>query len=80
VFWNVNANMQFAFARQGSLVRLFDPLLYDPAEALPQEGEFEWGTHQPRASALALMERLSGVRFDRDWLLTAVRPTYAVPL
>lgn len=80
VFWNVNANMQFGLARNGSLVRLFDPLLYDAGDALPEESEFGWGTGQPRASALGLMERLSGVRIDREWLLAPARPTYVVPL
>ena len=80
VFWNVNANMQFALARNGSLIRQFDPLLYDAADALPEESEFEWGTRRPRASALALMERMSGVQIDREWLLTPARPTYVVPL
>src|SRR4051794_3041453 len=62
VFWNVNADMSFGLARAGSLVRFFDPLLYNEAEALPEEGDFQWGPRQPRAGALALMERLTGVR------------------
>jgi Family of unknown function (DUF6461) len=81
VFWNVNAAMQFGLARDGALVRLFDPLLYeDSREALPEERELEWGVGHPRASALALVERLTGIRIDRDWLLGRGRLSYLVPL
>ena len=81
VFWNVNANMQFGVARNGLLVRFFDPLLYDESlGALPEEGEFEWGVDHPRASALALLGRLCGVQFGRDWLLDRARTSYIVPL
>jgi len=81
VFWNVNADMQFGFARSGSLVRFFDPLLYDnAADALPEESGLEWGAAHPRASALALLQRLTGARITRDWLLGRQRPTYVVPI
>jgi hypothetical protein len=80
-FWNVNAVMSFALARGGVVVRHFDPLLYDEDEGrLPDETELRWGTDRPRASALALMERLTGARIERDWLLERSRPTFVVPI
>ena len=81
VFWNVNAHMLFGLARAGSPVRFFDPLLYSAdADALPEESEFEWGVGHPQASALGLLERLTGVRVERDWLVGPARPTYVVSL
>lgn len=80
-FWNVNANMQFGLARGGVIVRLFDPLLYHPSnKALPDERGLEWGVAHPRASALALVEALTGVAIERDWLLDRQRDSYIVPL
>ncbi len=81
VFWNVNAVMSFAYARGGVIVRTFDPLLYDAGDtSLPEEADLSWGTDSPRASALSLMERLSGVRIEQGWLLDRSRPTFVVPL
>ena len=73
--------MQFGLARGGATVRLFDPLLYYPSnDTLPEEHELEWGVGHPRASALALMARLTGVGIDRAWLLDNRRMSYVVPL
>src|SRR5258708_24110089 len=36
-FWNVNAVMQVVVARAGSVVREFDPLLYDGTAPIPEE-------------------------------------------
>lgn len=80
VFWNVSAVMSFSFARLGTLVRTFDPLLYDDHLALAEEHGIVWGAAAPRAGALALMERLTGERIDRAWLLDRARPTYEVPI
>ncbi len=81
VFWNVNAVMSFSYARNGTLVRQFDPLLYDDGgKPLPEEADLPWGTDEPRASSLALMERLSGAHIERDWLLERSRPTFVVPV
>lgn len=80
VFWNVNAVMSFTLARQGLITRTFDPLLYDGDGALPEEEGLAWGVGSPRAAALALLERITGVAVDRDWLLTRGRPTYVVPV
>jgi uncharacterized protein DUF6461 len=81
VFWNVNAVMSFALARSGVLVRTFDPLLYDDTDGpLSDEAGLPWGVGGPRASALALMERLTHVRIDHDWLLERRRETFVVPI
>jgi hypothetical protein len=81
VFWNVNAVMSFALACNGVLVRTFDPLLDDDADGpLPDETELQWGVDRPRASALALMERLTQVRIDRAWLRERRRETFVVPI
>jgi hypothetical protein len=81
VFWNVNAVMSFTLARNGSVVRTFDPLLYDALDGpLPEEADLPWGVGHPRASALALLERLTHVRIDRDWLLDRPRETFVVPI
>lgn len=81
VFWNLNAVMSFTLARNGNVVRTFDPLLYDTIDgALPEETDLPWGIGHPRAGALALMERLTLVRIDRAWLLERPRETFVVPI
>ena len=84
-FWNVNAQMTFLYARDGSVVRQFDPLLYDEGNdvspALPEERDLpfprdEAASLTPRRAALALLERLTGVRVTRSWLLDEPRPTF----
>jgi len=80
VFWNVNAVITFSLARTGALVRTFDALLYDAADALPEEQALRWGVDAPRASALALMERLTGLPVERDWLLQRARRSFVIPL
>jgi hypothetical protein len=81
VFWNVNAVVTFSLARTRALVRTFDALLYDDAaDALPEERGLRWGADAPRASALAVMERLTGVPVERDWLLGRARRSFVVPL
>jgi len=81
VYWNVNAVMSFGWAVDGRLVRQFDPLLYDSEGALPEERDLPFGRPgAPQAAALALLERLTGTRVDRDWLLERARPAYVVPV
>jgi hypothetical protein len=81
VFWNVNAVMSFSLARDGALVRTFDPLLYDDSDGpLPDEMGLPWGVGRPRASAFALMERLTHVRMTEAWLLERPRETFVVPI
>jgi hypothetical protein len=81
VFWNVNAVMSFSLARDGVLVRTFDGLIYDARdEPIPEETGFTWGVAAPRASMLGVMERLTGVRLSRDWVLSTPRRTFEVVL
>ena len=77
VYRNVNALMQFMYARQGEIVRSFDPLLYDPAGALDQEAGLPFGhPGSPTAAAFALMEGLTGIPLTRHWLIERAHPAY----
>jgi Family of unknown function (DUF6461) len=78
VYWNVNAVMSASFARDGALLRTFDPLLYDAAGALDEERGLPFGVEHARSAALAFMARVTGVVIERDWLLTPRRPAYRV--
>jgi hypothetical protein len=78
VYWNVNAVMSASFARDGTLLRAFDPLLYDSAEALAEERGLPFGVANARPSALAFLARITGVVIEQEWLLTPRRPTYRV--
>jgi hypothetical protein len=81
VFWNVNAVVTFSLARRGALLRTFDALLYnDGGPPLPEEQGLAWGVEAPRASALALMERMTGTPIAREWLLDTPRRSFVVPL
>ena len=76
---NVNAVMEVVYARDGELLRRFDPLLYEPwaGGALPEEAGLPFGTDQDSpAAAFCLMQRLTGVEITRDWLLKCGHPTY----
>jgi hypothetical protein len=80
-FWNVNAVVTFSLARMGALIRSFDALLYnDDGQPLPEERDLDWGVGAPRASALALMERITGMPLEHDWLLDTPRRSFVVPL
>ena len=73
LFRNVNAVMRFVCARDGSVIRAFDPLLYDDrsswvGEPLAHEKDLAFGVGVPMASAFALAERISGVALTREFL------------
>lgn len=86
LFRNVNAVMRFVCAREGSVIRAFDPLLYDDrsswvGEPLAQEKDLAFGVGAPMASAFALAERISGVTLTRElldsrdaWIAVGHRP------
>ncbi|RBY88481.1 DUF6461 domain-containing protein [Blastococcus sp. TF02A-26] len=80
VFRNVNAVMNFVVARDGVMVRAFDPLLFDDEEGdpLPEEEGLPLGSEDadPHALALELARRLTGVPIDRSWLLGTPRSTW----
>ncbi len=72
IFWNVNYDMRFSYASDGSVVTSFDPMFPDdvftgtpPRQALPAiEGLPFHELAIP--SALALAERMTGVPLTRD--------------
>jgi hypothetical protein len=80
VYWNVNAQMHFALYADGILVRSFDPLLPDlgpEGKPLAEEVDLSFGLEsEPRASAMTLAERLTGVSVEHDWLLHRPRRTW----
>ena len=76
IFKNINSVMRFLYASNGALVRAFDPLLYEPEGAIPEEGAFMWGLDHPLRSSFALAEKLTGIEITRDWLLGQAHPTY----
>ena len=79
-WWNVNSVMSFSLYVAGAAVRQFDPLFGDGGEGdpLPEEAGLLFGdeSHNPRALALTLSERLTGQEISREWLLERRRPTY----
>ena len=81
VFWNVNRHMSVAVARDGTVVRSFDPLLFGvgaQGEPLPQEEGLPFGQEGAAVpAALELAERLTGVRIEKAWLLEAPHRTWS---
>ncbi|MCA0144204.1 DUF6461 domain-containing protein [Blastococcus sp. LR1] len=82
-FRNINAVSDFLVARDGEIVRAFDPVLFDDEEGAPlpeEEGlDFADEDADPDALALTLMERLTGVRIEESWLLERPRRTWLAP-
>ena len=79
VFWNVNLDSRFGYAREEVLVRVFDPVLgtSEVGDPLPEEaGTSDW---QPIPAALALAEELTGVQVTGAWLLDEARPHTHLP-
>lgn len=77
VFRNVNAVMQVVAAEGGHVRRRCDPLLYDAEGAVAEEGDLPFG--DPELATLAmwvLLERLTGLRLTRGWVLEQPHPTY----
>lgn len=68
MFWNVNSVMNFLLARQGVLLRQFDPLFHDDdpspvsevGDRLSEEVGLDWES-APRLSGLEVLSRLTGV-------------------
>jgi hypothetical protein len=82
VYWNVNRLMSFVAARDGVVVRRFDPLLFtSTAEGtpLPEEEGLVFGQVEPSplGAAMQLTERLTGVAIGRAWFLEEPRKTWA---
>lgn len=81
VFWNVNMDSRFGYARDGELLRVFDPVLggSEVGEPLPQEAGLPTA-EQPIQAALELAKALTGISVDGPWLLEQTRPTVTCPL
>ena len=84
LFRKGNAQTRFIYAKHGVILRSFDPVMYNPEGALAEETalNFRPVTDSPysgagnEARAFQLMEELTGVRLERDWLLKEKRPAY----
>jgi hypothetical protein len=76
IYRNVNALMRFVHARGGRVVRTFDPLLYNAEGALDEERDLSFGVGQAASAALTLLERLTGIRLERGWLVETPHPTF----
>ncbi len=86
-FRNVQAVMRFVYAVDGRILAEFDPLL----EGAPRSGvardcletelrDLPFGLFGAEASALTLLERLTGVRVTRSWLEAPQRSVALPPL
>jgi uncharacterized protein DUF6461 len=74
-FRNVQAVMHFVYAVDGTVVAEFDPLVEkwpsggaDPAAIAAVMDGLAFGLFAAEASALTLLERLTGVRVQESWL------------
>ena len=71
IYRSVNADMQFIWARDGEIVRSFDPLLYDISgvgDKLPEEQGLRFGPGSPTACSFALLERLTALPLMQEFL------------
>jgi Family of unknown function (DUF6461) len=77
VYWNVNGVSTFGYGVAGQIVRHFDPSGVDSNEGtpLPEESDLDFDDEDSDyiGLALLLMERLSGVTIDGDWVLNQPR-------
>jgi hypothetical protein len=85
-FRNVQAVMHFVYAVDGEVLAEFDPLLEWPAAsgADPRilnrvAGDLPFGLFGAESSAMALLERLTGVRVEKGWLETPQRAVALPP-
>jgi hypothetical protein len=73
--WNEDADMTFVYAVDGVVRRWFDPLIYEPDGALPEEAGLPFPNEdvndtddgpplRATSAALTLIERLTGARLD----------------
>ncbi|MGY1814608.1 DUF6461 domain-containing protein [Blastococcus sp. SYSU D00820] len=79
VFWNINARYQLSLARRGTVVRSLDPFLQDwepIGDPLPEEEGLDFQDGSGRALLLELVDRLTGIRIDEEWLLRRPHRTW----
>ena len=86
-FRNVQAVMHFVYAVDGRILAEFDPLLdigprtgHDPHSIDPALQGLPFGLFGAERSALTLLERLTGVSIDPDWLAAPQRAVVLPPL
>jgi hypothetical protein len=86
-FRNVHAIMHFVYAVDGRILAEFDPLLdgrprsgIDPGVIEPALRGLPFGLFAAERSALALVERLTDIRVEPDWLSTPQRAVLMPPL
>ena len=84
-FRNVQAVMRFVYAVDGAVLAEFDPLIdrvpaagTDPVAIVPALEGLAFGLFAAEPSALALLERLTGVSIQRTWL-DAPQRAFALP-
>jgi len=80
-FNSISGASVFVFAVDGTVVRTFDVVLYDEVgavgERLPEEAGLPFDERRQRTAAVfALIERLTGARIEKDWLINGPRPAY----
>jgi hypothetical protein len=79
VYWNVEGRWHILEARNGTVTAYFDVGLRHDSDLLP-----EWITEIDPAApnmdslCLAVLEKQTGIAFDRTWLTTEL-PTYRIP-
>jgi hypothetical protein len=85
-FRNVQAVMHFVYAVDGEVLAEFDPLLEraaasgaDPRILDRVAGDLPFGLFGAESSAMALLERLTGVRVERGWLESPQRAVALPP-
>jgi hypothetical protein len=77
---SVNADMALVHAVDGSLRAAFDPLLDAVPAALEEAAAgLDFGADAVGAPSFALIERLTGIRVEREWLLDRPRTRIDVP-
>lgn len=80
LYWNVNFNTKFGYARAGSVVRAFDPrgINGEDGEPLAVEADIDFADEDADTAGLMLllMERITGETPDVDWLMQRARPIY----
>jgi hypothetical protein len=86
-FRNVHAVMHFVYAVDGRIVAEFDPLLdtaprvgKDPYSLGPALQGLPFGLFGAESSSLVLMERLTGIRVEQEWLSAPQRVISLPPL
>jgi Family of unknown function (DUF6461) len=86
VFWNVNALQRFVYAVDGRTVTEFELLCpesrrgAEPDRLLAYMRDLPFEIGNTLASAMALSERITGVRIDRSWFENKRRVVEVTPL